>query len=153
MLIFPLPEIPAITRNKNTLSVQTGYSMYQWTLNGIPIAGATTNSYTVTQIGSYWVQVNNQFYCMVSSPPQTITDFECSPDEIKIFPCPATTIILIYWCRPVNARLMCIDGKTVKYLKNINQIDISDLPNAIYQLSLFDEDGHQIKTSRITKLQ
>jgi hypothetical protein len=90
---------------------------------------------------------------VVSSPPITITDFECNPDEIRMFPSPASTLIMIDWCRPVNARLMCIDGKTIKYLKNINQIDISDLPNGVYQVSLSDANGNQIKTSRITKLQ
>ncbi len=151
--VLPLPEVPTITRNKNTLTVPTGYSMYQWTQNGIPIAGATTNSYTVTQVGSYWVQVNNQFYCMASSPPQTITNFECSPDDIRVFPSPASTMIYIDWCLPVRAKLMSIDGKTVVDLKNINQIDIGYLPNGIYQLSLFDTEGQEVKTGRITKLQ
>ncbi|WP_332368954.1 hypothetical protein [Spirosoma telluris] len=41
------------------LSAPAGYASYQWLRNGVAIAGATSYTYTATQLGEFTVQVNN----------------------------------------------------------------------------------------------
>jgi len=41
----------------NVLSVSSGYGSYQWYKNGSAISGATSNSYSATSSGSYYVKV------------------------------------------------------------------------------------------------
>lgn len=49
------------------LSTTANLGTYQWYRNGQPIAGATTNSYTATQAGSYSVVVNSNGGCVNGS--------------------------------------------------------------------------------------
>lgn len=42
-----------------TLEVEEGLDSYQWLKNGIPIAGATSNTYKPAQAGNYSVKINN----------------------------------------------------------------------------------------------
>ena len=57
------PAAPSISVNGVILtSTVTGVS-YQWFLNGNPIVGATSQSYTATQNGSYTVEVYNAAGC------------------------------------------------------------------------------------------
>jgi hypothetical protein len=51
------PSTPSITVNGNVLTSTVSGASYQWYLNGNPINGATSQSYTATQTGSYTVEV------------------------------------------------------------------------------------------------
>jgi hypothetical protein len=150
--VNPLPPLPPITRVKNLLSVPTGYVTYQWTMNGNNILGATNNIYNVTSLQNYYAIVTNSFGCSIASPFQTITELECNPDEIRIYPNPASSVINIDWCRKVTVNISCMDGKTIWSLKNINTIDLSLLPNASYILHIFDVNGNKLQTKQIKKI-
>jgi glucose/arabinose dehydrogenase len=56
--------------------------LYQWFLNGVAIANATSNSYTANQNGNYHVQVVNTSFC--SSNSDTVF--------LELTPAPAVTI-------------------------------------------------------------
>jgi PKD repeat protein len=57
------PATPSITNSGNVLSSTVSGSSYQWYLNGLPIAGATAQSYSATQSGSYTVEVFSAGNC------------------------------------------------------------------------------------------
>jgi dienelactone hydrolase len=61
----PMPA-PVISQNANQLTSTTA-TTYQWFLNGQPIAGATSQNYTPTQNGQYYVQTTYSNNCPVTS--------------------------------------------------------------------------------------
>lgn len=71
----PLPPQPTITQNGNDLTCnENGYN-YQWLLNGTPISGANTQTYTVLQNGNYSVQIIDNNGCSNTSNVLTINSF------------------------------------------------------------------------------
>jgi hypothetical protein len=57
----------------------TGYT-YQWRLNNNPISGATSSTYTVTQNGSYTVDVTTPTACTGTSSPKVVTLYKVTAD-------------------------------------------------------------------------
>jgi hypothetical protein len=70
--VNPLPNIPVITQNGNTLSAPAGY-IYQWYFNGNPITGATSQTYMATQAGNYTVEIWDVNSCSSISASYTFT--------------------------------------------------------------------------------
>jgi len=90
--VFATPLPPAITTNGYTLTSGFAYS-YQWQLNSIDIAGATNQSYTVTQTGFYTVLISDENGCISSSSIYIeITGVDEATDNsgISIFPNPSS---------------------------------------------------------------
>jgi hypothetical protein len=67
VVVNTLPTTPVISQNGNTMSAPAGFSGYQWYLNGLPISGANSDSYTGTQSGIYTVTVTNAAGCEATS--------------------------------------------------------------------------------------
>ena len=71
---------------------------YQWIKNGANIAGATSNTYNATTIGSYRVKVTNASGCSKTSAITTVTT-SCKTGEVSdeismtIHPNPATDLV------------------------------------------------------------
>ena len=145
-----LPVTPIITRNEGTVYAPAGYTSYQWTLNGGSIPAAAADTFLLDNVGYYAVTVTNSFGCSISS--DSIYFQGCAPDDIIIFPNPSESMVYINWCEEVTARLMCVDGKQVKTVYNTNEIDLGNLPDAVYLLVLYDEHGNKIKAKCIVKL-
>jgi PKD repeat protein len=57
------PATPSIIVNGSVLTSSVSGASYQWFLNGVPINGATSQSYTATQMGSYTVEVYDVVGC------------------------------------------------------------------------------------------
>ena len=66
-----VPATPTITPNGNVLT-SSAANTYQWFMNNNPIVGATSQSYTATQAGSYQVQVTNISNCTSISTSYTV---------------------------------------------------------------------------------
>lgn len=63
---------PVIINANNMLSATSGYSTYQWLLNGAPIVGATGINYTPTATGEYSVVVT-QLGCTIVSESYSVS--------------------------------------------------------------------------------
>lgn len=87
------PTTPTVTQaGKNLVS---NFSIgNQWYLNGNPIAGATSNTYTPTQTGTYIASITNVNGCTAKSAPFTFTFVGISNGDdlantISVYPNPA----------------------------------------------------------------
>jgi hypothetical protein len=150
MIVNPQPVVPVISIKHDLLFVPPIYTSYQWLLNGEIIPGAVADTCFAEKEGAYALIVTNTLGC-----PATTEAFPfegCSPDEMSIYPNPATTTVRIDWCQRVTVRIFGLDGKHISTQANVKEIDISSLPAGMYMVSIFDPDGKRIKTKRITKL-
>jgi len=93
-----ISNVPHITQNLNQLQT-TGTGSYQWYLNGVSIAGASFNSYTFTQNGSYTVLLTDTFGCSLMSEPFVVNNVSVQQinqhDFIFIAPNPVSAELLI----------------------------------------------------------
>jgi hypothetical protein len=151
VVIQPLPGIPAISERLGILYAPAGYASYQWTLNGTIIPGAVFDSFPLQATGKYEVIVSNAYGCINRSSDVTVN--ECSPNDMMIYPNPASSKIYIQWCKKVSVRLICADGKEIRVLHDVSEVDLEGIPNGVYMLSVFDEYGNRIKTRKITKIE
>ncbi len=87
------PTTPAITVNGSVLTSTVTGSSYQWFLNGNPISGATSQSYTATGLGSYTVEVYDAAGCGSGQSaavvdPTGISSSTTGVDFINVLPNP-----------------------------------------------------------------
>jgi len=143
------PPMPTISI---TGSVVTSSSapLYQWYLNGSPISGANSQSYTVTTDGWYSVWVDNGFGCKSSSSPMFVG--LSSIQEVSVFnsaeisPNPAHESISISlktgYEKEISFEIRNTLGQTVKNGKYIPkngekfEMDLDGMPCGAYVLSL-----------------
>ncbi len=78
---LPLPTTPTIIQTGNDLSIGGGYTSYQWYLDGNPISGANTSTYTVTGNGNYSVVVYGANGCTNTSTNYNFNTFGIEEDE------------------------------------------------------------------------
>jgi uncharacterized delta-60 repeat protein len=71
--LFPLPSVPVISQNVQILTSTPALS-YQWYFNNNPIPGATNQTYTPTQNGSYYVVVTDSNGCSSFSSTYAMAD-------------------------------------------------------------------------------
>lgn len=143
-----LPE-PVITNNNNILSTGT-YSTYQWKKGGIAISGATSDSHTATENGTYTVSVTNEYGCTGESEPVTLTgvglDKIIAAYGLSIFPNPASNELYLQSKQAIkNAGIKIVNVLGQEVLAQewrqvgANQslkIDITGLHTGVYYLNL-----------------
>jgi len=115
VLQYPAPVIPAISYISPDLVSTTAFT-YQWYLNGIPINGATSQTYTPLQNGSYTVEITDSNGCSAMSLPYSFSVGipEYYHHDISISPNPANSSIQIELTSE-----NFIEGKTILRIKNI----------------------------------
>ena len=157
--VLPLPPKPSIMQNANTLSSVDPAIGYQWYLNGLPIAGATSQTYVVTALGDYQVEVfgangcgdiSNIYTVTIISPP----GFEESAEAIKlqVFPNPVvntvnvsfeldeTSNVLITLSNALGEDVIVFDKTKVRGLFE-QKIDLSQYTDGIYLLQIKLDDN------------
>lgn len=71
--LFPLPSVPVISQNVQVLT-STSAATYQWYFNSNPIPGATSQSYTPTANGTYYVIITDTNGCSAFSSTYSMAD-------------------------------------------------------------------------------
>jgi acetyl esterase/lipase len=68
--VVPYPDINvAISQSGDTLFVENSPYTYQWYLEGQAINGANTNTYIISESGTYTVEITNDGSCSIQSAP------------------------------------------------------------------------------------
>jgi len=152
--------IPVITQSGEMLSSTTGDS-YQWFLNGQPIAGATSQTYTPIFIGDYQVQLTvggctriSGFFSVLVVGLQE-KDFSL----FNVYPNPASSWITLHMqesCEEISVSIINTSGEIVKRMENVDlrnstdySIDISRLPSGLYFISV--QNGEEKVMKKIIK--
>ncbi len=150
------PAIPTIVDNVGTLESSYTGSGNQWYLNGNPIGGATNDTYTPTQGGSYTVIYTDGNGCISSSSAPTISTLGLEDITISfsIYPNPASEKLTIDAGAVVKAtiKIMDLSGRVVintKMNQSLHQIDVSTLADGVYMIKV--EYGNKSVTKKIIK--
>ncbi len=153
ILVNDIPEA-IITAEGETLSATEG-SAWQWYLDGEIIDGATNQSITITDMGTYSVEVTNDAGCSATSEGVTITSINDLATQMAVlFPNPMTsssTLILgegIYSVTITDAA-----GRIVRAYENINggthTLDRDGLASGVYQLQIASKDQPLVQTMQL----
>lgn len=139
--VWPLPSA-SITRTDSTLT-SSAADTYQWYLDGNPLSGGTSQSYNITQNGSYTVAVTNSFGCSALSAPLVVNDLGVGGDQewgYSIGPNPSDGVFFIQLSQLPQAETILevtdISGKRIQQI-NVQQQNtvISIQHSGVYFLS------------------
>lgn len=118
-LLNPTPVNPTITQSGLTLTTISG-SAFQWFLGGSPIAGANSQSYTVTQNGTYTVEVTTANNCLGISAPVLVDDVSWESIQLsglQLYPQPTGGPTTLAWsaqeAETYKATVFTITGQLV----------------------------------------
>lgn len=143
LTIYAIPTATA-TGNGAVLTSTTG-SIYQWIdcATNSPIQGATSQTFTATENGSYAVIVTNSTGCSDTSncvAVQTIGTNELSKFDINVNPNPSTGVFNIDFVSPMEIRLTVLDasGRIIYTMDMSNDtvLDLTSVVTGIYYLQL-----------------
>lgn len=150
-----LPAQPVITRTGLTLSTTT-FNTYQWYRNSAVIPGATAQSYTATQNGSYQVEVSNGAGCKNISLATTIGGTAVPvtglDEQLRLYPNPVRAVLNIDAPVAVNAVVRDMTGKVLLQQQKVQTLDLQGLAAGVYMLSLTTQDGGWVITRQIIKV-
>jgi hypothetical protein len=112
--------------NTVQLNATTGAGLtYQWTLNGSPIAGATSAAYTATASGNYAVAITNATGCLANS----------NVKAINVLAAPAATVTAggpTTFCAGNNVALNANTGSGLTYQWQLNNSNIAGATSQNY---------------------
>jgi hypothetical protein len=134
---------PVIQHTGGTLSTTTSYPFNQWYYNGGIIGGATTDSYTPTQNGSYTIEVANADGC-TGSDTFILNNIGVSElqNEFVVYPNPAKEILFVEGAHEgTSFELRDKLGRIVQTGTVQGTIDITKFESGMYLLRLFDQEG------------
>lgn len=155
LTLYPKPVKPSITVADPRLSVPTGYSYYQWFKNGVAIPGANSRIYNFSAPGKYHVEVDNSYGCQEFSDtvtiemPNSINELSSS-ERIKVYPNPSSGQVHIDATFDPYIRIADLSGKVVRSEKG-KTINIDELADGVYFMSIMDENNNLQQTTRIIK--
>lgn len=139
-----LPPVPTIFINGNELQCPLGGYTYQWTLNTMPIAGATNQNYFPTMSGTYTVQISDANNCANQSQglffTPTAIDLPATSLPFSVFPNPSNGWLYITCDLPPPLLVSNLLGNEIKVSlepigKNLFSMNLHHLPNGVYTLT------------------
>lgn len=149
-----------ISQSGNTLTADGGVS-WQWYYNGSPISGATSQSYEITQSGTYYVEAFDQNGCKDQSGWLELTYSsveEMMVHGLAVYPNPASDLLIVSGDMPngyeLGAEMYSATGQLV-YREAFNtsgqanhiQLPVYQFSEGIYLLKL--RIGNELKLERV----
>jgi hypothetical protein len=153
---YPLPN-PLITFDGTYFRTGSFYVTYQWYMNLVAITGATDSFTVAIGSGDYKVAVTDTNGCQsysdiyVYTGGATTAIQNINKNEIKIYPNPAQTMVHVESAQQVRAVINGIDGRSILNIPGAKNIDISGLPDGVYMIMLYDDNGNMMKTEKLVK--
>jgi len=156
LTVLPIPSVPVITQNFDTLICDPGYFAYQWYFNNTLITGATNPKYTCTSNGNYYLSVTNSDGCSVNSSVSSVTSvgIDESPSTvfISVFPNPTMDEITVEFnllktenvkMNLINTSGQVIQSQELKQVKGLYKkpIYLGDYANGVYYLQIVTNEG------------
>lgn len=142
---------PLVNQSGSILtSAQDAADSYQWVdcaNNNAPIAGATNQSFTPNQNGSYAVQISYGTCSIISEcinvTVGTNSITEESSNTIQVYPNPTTSSLNFKGIEHGQIEIMATNGQIVYSAEILtsNSIDVSHLHNGIYIVRITNENG------------
>lgn len=132
-----------ISQSGNILIVNPAAATYQWSLNGTPIAGATSQTYVATQSGVYTVSTTSSTLCPATSAGFTVTGVGinevATSDIFRLYPNPSNGKFTIESSDFAGAEITIYDvlGRAVyqkQLLSSTESVDMSSAVNGTYYL-------------------
>ncbi len=148
------PILNVALQNKQLCVQGTGYTNFQWYLNGVAIPNATNGCYDPgTLAGGYTVSAANNMGCYGTSSSYYYSTgvANITPAAIKLYPNPATNVVNINAPEPVNVMISSMDGKQLMYVADAKTIDISKLVDAVYLIKVYDVNNTLIRVEKLVK--
>ena len=151
--VFPLPN-PIISYTGVTLSVANYYVTYQWYKDLVLVAGATSYQLTTADDGHYTVAVTDTNGCQNISDEYIIDLLgvhNVTAAEINIYPNPATSVVHITTPVRLRAVITTVEGKVAMSVEDAKDINVHELPDGVYLIMLYDDNGQQVKVQKLIK--
>lgn len=134
-----------------TSSVAPVGGTYQWLRNGTIIAGATSQQYTTSDVGSFTVRITVAGGCNATSDPFEIvitgTEQPTAASSIYLYPNPATewlTLSMHKWPGEKNVTVYHATGKRLATLDSVGEeikIYVADYPAGMCFVKVSTPDG------------
>ena len=139
--------------NGTQLFSPISFYSYQWYLNGVLIPGATSQYYTPTQTGLYYVMVSNENGCKSLSPNYnllTLSINNLSTPSLPIYPNPTSGMLQVDKFKEGTLYVYNAMGQLI-----IQQtepiIDLSKQANGIYHIRAYNSAQELIGIGRVVK--
>jgi hypothetical protein len=150
-----LAPTPVITIENGTTLTTTSATTYQWYKNGSPISGATSQTYVPTTTAKYQVKVTNASGCesLVSASYKFTSSSNGIENnaalEFDAYPNPTGDYLNLHGDMinqgNIEIALTDINGALVYSGLNQQKIDVSELNNGLYFLTVKTEKGSAVK--------
>jgi hypothetical protein len=154
-----LPDVPMIYSGYDSLVATSGYDIYEWDYNGLPLMNTGADSVIhITENGNYWVTVTDQNGCSSTS-----NVFEylsaglpvVSAPEIQVYPNPTSGIFSVAVSRGLfKVVVLDMNGKVLERYKELDEkvnIDLTSYADGVYWLEVFTEDTRFVQKIVLNK--
>lgn len=151
-----VPSTPTVTSNGNVLTSSSATGN-QWYFNNAAISGATGQTYTTTQSGSYYVIVTNSSGCSATSQTVTVNStgiMGMNSAELNLYPNPTSGAVTVSVNTPGTVRVEIVNSIGQKILERSindcgsgckNTFDLSGYQDGVYLFRILTEEGSYVK--------